>query len=175
MNKSETAAQPTIGIVQFAILILSLLVLAALAADTLCEFPPAVHHLIQIIDTAVCVLLLADFFARLYRAESKWAFMKWGWIDLLASIPSIDALRWGRLVRVLRIIRLLRGIRSVHRIVTMLFQNRMQGGAVSLGLMAFLLVHGVMHLLGYDHEDPVDEEAMRREEEAILGRLGLTR
>ncbi len=40
---------------------------------------------------------------------------------------------------------------------------------------AFLLVHGVMHLLGYDHEDPGDEEAMRREEEAVLERLGLTR
>ena len=41
--------------------------------------------------------------------------------------------------------------------------------------MAFLLVHGVMHLLGYDHEDAADQEAMRREEEMVLGRLGLVR
>ena len=41
--------------------------------------------------------------------------------------------------------------------------------------MAFLIVHGVMHLLGYDHEDPEDRSAMRREEEEVLGRLGLTR
>lgn len=40
---------------------------------------------------------------------------------------------------------------------------------------AFLLVHGIMHLLGYDHEDPEDQTAMRREEEAVLLRLGLTR
>ena len=29
----------------------------------------------------------------------------WGWLDLLSSIPMVDALRWGRLARVLRIIR----------------------------------------------------------------------
>ena len=40
--------------------------------------------------------------------------------------------------------------------------------------IAFLLVHGAMHLLGYDHEDAADQEAMRREEELVLG-LGLVR
>ena len=41
--------------------------------------------------------------------------------------------------------------------------------------LAFLLVHGVMHLLGYDHEEPSDQVAMRRQEEAVLERLGQTR
>lgn len=41
--------------------------------------------------------------------------------------------------------------------------------------IAFLLVHGVMHLLGYDHEDAAGQEAMRGEEETVLGRLGLVR
>ncbi len=41
--------------------------------------------------------------------------------------------------------------------------------------LAFLLVHGAMHLLGYDHEDPADEAVMRREEEAVLLRLNLGR
>jgi probable rRNA maturation factor len=41
--------------------------------------------------------------------------------------------------------------------------------------IAFLLVHGAMHLLGYDHEDPSDQPAMRREEEAVLGRLNRSR
>ena len=38
--------------------------------------------------------------------------MKWGWIDLLASIPMVDPLRWGRLARIVRIIRFLRAIKS---------------------------------------------------------------
>ena len=33
---------------------------------------------------------------------------------------------------------------------------------------AHLLVHGILHLLGYDHERPEDERAMRRREEEIL-------
>lgn len=36
--------------------------------------------------------------------------------------------------------------------------------------IAHLLVHGVLHILGYDHAEPEDERAMRAREEAILGR-----
>jgi voltage-gated potassium channel len=141
MNSSQ--ARPpvaNVGVFQIAILILSVLLLGALAADTLFELPTEVRNVIQVADTAVCVILLVDFFARLYRAESKLAFLKWGWIDFIASVPNLDVLRWGRLVRVLRVIRLLRGVRAVHRVLKMMLDNRMQGGAVSLGLMAFLLV-----------------------------------
>lgn len=42
--------------------------------------------------------------------------------------------------------------------------------------LAFLVVHGVLHLLGYDHErGPIDEARMRAREEAILSALGLSR
>lgn len=41
--------------------------------------------------------------------------------------------------------------------------------------LAFLVVHGLMHLLGYDHEVASDAERMRAQEEAVLGRLGLVR
>jgi probable rRNA maturation factor len=41
--------------------------------------------------------------------------------------------------------------------------------------LAFLVVHGTMHLLGYDHQAPGDEDLMRREEESVLARLNLTR
>lgn len=35
--------------------------------------------------------------------------------------------------------------------------------------VAHLLVHGIMHLLGYDHERPDDEAVMREHEDAVLG------
>ncbi len=41
--------------------------------------------------------------------------------------------------------------------------------------LAFLTVHGLMHLLGYDHEDPAQVQQMRSEEEAVLQRLRLQR
>lgn len=35
--------------------------------------------------------------------------------------------------------------------------------------IAHLLVHGVLHLLGYDHLEPDDERVMREREESLLG------
>ena len=41
--------------------------------------------------------------------------------------------------------------------------------------LGFLLVHSVLHLLGYDHEDDADRQAMRGAEERILALLSLPR
>lgn len=40
---------------------------------------------------------------------------------------------------------------------------------------AFLVTHGMLHLLGYDHIDEADRAEMRRKEEEILNNLGFTR
>lgn len=37
--------------------------------------------------------------------------------------------------------------------------------------VAYLAVHGVLHLLGYDHGTEQDKEIMRRQEEAVLARV----
>ena len=39
----------------------------------------------------------------------------------------------------------------------------------------YLLVHGLCHLMGYDHIEDADRAAMRKAEEKILSSLGLTR
>lgn len=39
----------------------------------------------------------------------------------------------------------------------------------------YLLVHGLCHLLGYDHEEEADKKVMREKEERILGKMGITR
>ena len=41
--------------------------------------------------------------------------------------------------------------------------------------LAFLVAHGMLHLLGFDHETPEDEAAMRATQDEILGRLGIHR
>lgn len=41
--------------------------------------------------------------------------------------------------------------------------------------LAFLALHGLLHLLGYDHETDAERTAMRTREERILSALGLTR
>ncbi len=39
----------------------------------------------------------------------------------------------------------------------------------------YLIVHGVMHCLGYDHITDEERAEMREKEELILGKLGITR
>ncbi|TAK61587.1 MAG: rRNA maturation RNase YbeY [Dehalococcoidia bacterium] len=49
---------------------------------------------------------------------------------------------------------------------------RRQAGEYGVALqdeLAHLLVHGILHLLGYDHEQPDDAAAMRLQEERVLG------
>lgn len=41
--------------------------------------------------------------------------------------------------------------------------------------LGFLVAHGMLHLLGFDHQTPEDEAAMMARTEEILGGLGLTR
>lgn len=41
--------------------------------------------------------------------------------------------------------------------------------------LGFLTVHGILHLLGWDHETPDDEQRMMAKTEEILGGIGLSR
>jgi voltage-gated potassium channel len=129
-----------VGLFQLVVLILSVVVLGALFADTAFKLPSQISNVLQTVDTLVCILLLSDFGVRFYWAKSKLAFIKWGWIDLIASIPNIPILRIGRLVRILRVIRLLRAIRATHKITSIILRNKIQSGFASVILTSFLLV-----------------------------------
>ena len=39
--------------------------------------------------------------------------------------------------------------------------------------LAILIIHGVLHLLGYDHEEPEQERRMREREQEILSQVGV--
>jgi len=41
--------------------------------------------------------------------------------------------------------------------------------------IAFLTVHGMLHLLGYDHMEEVDRVEMRKEEDYVMEKLGIGR
>jgi voltage-gated potassium channel len=125
---------------QLVMLVLSVYVLAALFADTVFKLPPEISSLLQTLDTLICCVFLADFFYHLYRAESKRAFLKWGWIDFISSIPLLTWFRWGRIVRVIRIIRVLRAVRSVKYIVHFLFEHRAKGTCVTVLMITVMLV-----------------------------------
>ena len=49
-------------------------------------------------------------------------------------------------------------------------QSKEQGHEIEYELM-ILIIHGIVHLLGYDHEQPADAQCMRAKEEEILGKV----
>ncbi len=140
MSGTGATNSEKVGIFQIVILILSIVVLGALGTDAAFKLPKQVSDILQTLDTLVCILLLIDFGIRFYKAKSKLAFLKWGWIDLIASIPNVPFLRVGRFIRILRVIRLLRAIRATQKITSLLLKDKLQTGVASVALTAFLLV-----------------------------------
>lgn len=122
------------------ILCLSVYVLVALFYET--AFRPGEHvrAVLHAMDNAVCFLFIADFFVGLVRAKSKREFLRWGWIDLVSSVPTFGFLRLGRAVAVIRILRLLRGFRSAKTLITFLLQNRGQSAFAAVALISITLV-----------------------------------
>jgi len=139
MNR-ERDLQNEVTWFQCTILVLSVYVLIALLAQTFLALPPNINQVLGFFDTLICFVFIADFFHRLWIAPSKWQFLKWGWIDLVSSIPMLDCFRWGRTVRAIRIVRTLRAFRSTRILIQFLFLNRARGAFAVVGLITFLLI-----------------------------------
>ena len=122
------------------ILVLSVYVLLSLLVYLFFELPPNVKVLLQIIDDGICIIFLLDFFLRFFKAGNKLAFITWGWIDLVSSIPSLPLMRFGRLFRMIRIFRILRAFRSLKAVLRYVFKNRVQDTMSIVGLITFLVV-----------------------------------
>ena len=144
--------EPRLGFLDITVLILSVYVLIALLTQLIFRLPPAVNTLLDRIDVFVCFVFLIDFSIAFRRAPSKREFMKWGWIDLLSSIPVWDALRWGRLIKLARIIRLLRAFRSARNLFRFLFRNptRAATGTAALSAAVLLILSSIAILMFED-------------------------
>ncbi|ADQ79387.1 Ion transport 2 domain protein [Paludibacter propionicigenes WB4] len=130
------------------IVVLSIYVLFALVIDSFFKLAPEVSKLLYLIDDLICVLFLYDFFYRFIKAPSKLKFMKWGWIDLISSIPTFEYLRYGRLIRLIRLFRILRAFRSVKYLTSHIFKTRTRGTFSTVSLISFLmLIFGSISIL----------------------------
>lgn len=139
MKKDKPSAQK-LTLHQVIMLVLSVYVVIALLIRELVPMDEQNRLLLDHIDTGICFYFLFDFFLRLYQAPNKWAFLRWGWIDLLASIPALDWFRLGQLVRVVRILRMVRSFRSIREFLHYLFRDRANGTLAIVLLSAVLLM-----------------------------------
>lgn len=101
-------------ILDFAVFFCIIFVVALTLMEFLLNLPDDVIRWIVTVDTAICLFLIADFFLRLSLSEDRrWYFRRY-WIDLVASIPFYEALRFGRLVRLVRFVRFARLFRLLR-------------------------------------------------------------
>ena len=140
MTQHDQHKHPNVTIWQISMLVLCIYVILAMTAQAFFDFPQQISIAMDRIDFAICILFLADFILQFHRAESKLAYLKWGWIDLVSSIPNLQILRWGRMFRILRILQILRGVRSTRLIFQIVFAKRSHGLFASVTLTSFILV-----------------------------------
>jgi voltage-gated potassium channel len=129
-----------IGAFQILLVALSVYVLVALFIEAVFPLSASSHTILLHVDNGICCVFLYDFLYRFLRAENKLKFLRWGWIDLVSSIPVFPALRIGRIVRIVRVLRLIRAFRSVKTIGTVLFANRTKGALATTVFLSTLLI-----------------------------------
>ncbi|MGE3276507.1 MAG: ion transporter [Vicinamibacterales bacterium] len=115
--------------------------LIALATRSIAPISSDTDRILNYVDDLVCLVFFGDFLVSLATAPNKWRYLwTWGWIDLISSIPAINAARWGRFARIIRVVRALRGIRVTRELATFLVRHRAENAFLAASLIAVLLL-----------------------------------
>ena len=96
----------------------AVLSLVLVLIETFVALPAEVMHRLVVIDRSACGVFFLDVIIRWRREGWSRGFWKWGWIDLLASIPFDLAFRTLQLVRIYRIVRVLRALYKLQEVAT---------------------------------------------------------
>ncbi len=136
----DQEAKSELGYLNLIVLVLSIYVLVAMLIDTAVVLPKETSTLLSYIDNAICLIFFIEFCIRLYQAENKAKFMRWGWIDLISSIPMVDFLRFGRILRIIRLLRIIRAFKSTKELLNHLLKNKAKGAFTSVAILAILLI-----------------------------------
>jgi len=116
------------GCWDFVILIFSIFSLALVPLHMLHKGSEDILIIIDSADVVLCSFFFADFLKQFIRAKgARLAYMKYGWIDLLSSIPNIPGAQLGRIFRILRILKVLRQVSKIGDITEGMFRNPAAG------------------------------------------------
>lgn len=140
MDNNNSNAKKEIKLFNILILILSVYVLISLLVSVVFELSEELNILLGYIDNFICIVFLVDFWIRFKKADNKLEFMKWGWIDLIASIPFLDFARAGRVIRLIRLVRVFRALKSTKLIYEHIAQNKKQSVLTSVALISILMI-----------------------------------
>ncbi len=95
------------------VLVVAVVSLLLVILETFLHIPPGVLSVLRMVDTASCVIFLADVFVRWRREKYAANYWRWAWLDVLASIPFEPAFRSLQAIRIYRFIRLIRVLKKL--------------------------------------------------------------
>lgn len=126
---------------QMFMLTLCIYALAVTLTQMLVTLDREIARIFDAADYVLCAVFFADFIYSFWTAPNRWRyFSTWGWLDLLSSLPMLDAARFGRLARVLRVIRVLRGLRSARVVAAVLLRRKAENSLLAAALAGTLLM-----------------------------------
>jgi len=163
--KSKETTDNQLNYLNILVLILSIYVLGAMFIDTVYDLPEETSTLLNYIDNGVCIIFFLDFCVRYFKAENKLKFMKWGWIDLLSSIPMVDFLRAGRVLRLIRLLRIIRAFKTTKSLLDYVFRSRVTGAFTSVSVIAVLML--IFCSIAILQVETVPESNIKTAEDAI--------
>lgn len=119
------------------LLVLSIYVVIELYLGTVIDYPPVVVEVTFWMDILICAVFQFDFWRGYIKADNKWLFVRYNWIDFISSIPMVGALRVGRLVKVFRILRVVRSAKYLFKF----FSARNSFGSLrNLSLLSVIII-----------------------------------
>ena len=150
----RTRRDASSGVYELFIVALTVFSLAMLAAYYLIPLTEATEQALLWIDLPISLIFLADSLGCLRRADDKRAYLKWGWLDFLGSIPLILPLRIARLARLIRAWRTLR-LRRLSQVGKDLDRNRAESAAlITVFLALVVLTMATVAVLEFESEVP---------------------
>lgn len=151
LTKEQKEVLHPINIIVF---FLSVYVIIALIATACFKLPAEVKLLLKDIDKGVCVIFFVDFLYRFFHASSKKEYMRWGWIDLISSIPMSTFLV-GRIFRIFQLLRVIRAVRELRLLSHYFLKNRIKSAFATAAIFAFLMiVFCAIAMLVVEHDAP---------------------
>lgn len=138
--KSDIKNNSDVNPFQIFMLILSLHVVVSSLLQLIFTFSSNVTEILTSVDNTICLFFFTDFVIRFHQADNKLQFMKWGWIDLLSSIPMVEQLQFIRIIRIARVLRSIQNIRSSKIILKMIFEHRFKATFSLVSAISFILV-----------------------------------
>lgn len=100
------------------VLVVAVVSLLLVLLETFLRIPPHILPTLHDIDRVACLIFLADIGVRWRREKWSAEFWRWGWIDLLASIPFDPAFRSLQAIRIYRFVRLVRVLKKLNTLTT---------------------------------------------------------